>query len=292
MGAQDESWTVLKLINWTKGYFAGADVHEPRLAAEVLLAHVLKCHRIDLYARFEYRPSADELAAFRELVARAHRHEPVAYLVGEREFYSMPFKVSPAVLIPRPETEILVSEAVAHLRALGEPTRMWDVCTGCGCVGIATARQVPDVQMLATDISAAAIEVAADNAARHGVSDRVCCRQADMLSLPGDCPQWQQVHFLSGNPPYVADGDDVAPEVEYEPKIALYGGRNGLHQLRRLIRSAPEFLLPGGKLALEFGVGQAEAVCDLIAKTDAFDDPRIICDHQELERTAVATRLG
>jgi release factor glutamine methyltransferase len=291
MTAPDEPWTVLRLLNWTKGYFTRAGLHEPRLAAEVLLAHVLECRRIELYARFEHQPGADELAAFRKLVARAHEHEPVAYLVGEREFYSMSFRVTPEVLIPRPESEILVAEAVAHLRSLGRAGRMWDACTGCGCVGIAAAKHAPDVEVLATDVSPTAVEMAAENAAAHGLADRVRCRQADLLTVPDDCTEWRQVDFITANPPYVADDDEIAPEVEFEPRIALFGGKDGLTVVRRLIRSAPEFLVAGGKLAMEFGLGQADDVCDLVADTDAFDDPRIVCDHQELERTIVAMRL-
>jgi release factor glutamine methyltransferase len=291
MTERDKPWTVLGLLHWTKGYFAQAGVNEPRLAAEILLAHVLTCRRIELYTRFEYCPSREELAAYRALVARAQQHEPVAYLVGQREFYSMRFEVRPEVLIPRPETEILVDEAIAHLRALGRPSRMWDVCTGCGCVAVAAARHVPGVHVLATDISAPAVEIAAANAARHDLSQRVVCRQSDLLSLPSDCAEWRQVDFITANPPYVADSEPVAPEVEHEPDIALYAGKDGLDVTRRLVRSVPDVLAPGGRLAMEFGMGQAEAVCDLLAETDAFDDPQILCDQQDLERTVVVTRL-
>jgi len=291
MAQQDLPWTVLRLINWTKEYFVRVGVQDPRLAAEVLLAHVLDCSRIQLYARFEVQPTAEQLAAYRALVARARAHEPVAYLVGSKEFYSLSFKVTPDVLVPRPETESLVSEAVEHLRALGRPGRMWDACTGSGCVAVAAAKHVPEVQVLATDVSKPAVDIARENAEAHGLGDRVRCRVADLLSLPPDCPEWSQCDFLSANPPYVADGDDVAEEVKHEPSIALYGGADGLHFVRRMVAAAPAVLAPGGRFAMEFGMEQADAVRDLVDDTDAFDEPVILLDHQGLERTIVAVRL-
>ena len=292
MAVQDQPWTVLRLINWTKEYFAKGGLAEPRLAAEVLLAHVLGCRRIDLYARFEHQPGAEQLADFHRLVSRARGHEPVAYLVGEREFYSMRFKVTPDVLVPRPETEALVSEAVSHLRSLGRGGRMWDACTGSGCVAIAAARHVANVSVLATDVSPAAVAVAAENAAAHGLADRVRCRLADLLDLPDDCGEWREVDFLSANPPYVADGDEVAEEVRHEPPVALFAGDDGLEKIRFLIGSAGGFIAAGGKLAMEFGQGQAGAVRELIAETGAFGEPRVLRDHQGIERTVVATRRG
>jgi len=290
MAERDQPWSVLRLINWTKDYFARSGVNDPRLAAEVLLAHVLSCPRIELYARFEHQPSAEELAEYRRLVSLARDHEPVAYLVGQKEFYSLRIEVTPDVLVPRPETEILVSEAVAHLRSLGRPGRMWDACTGSGCVAVAAASQVRDAQVLATDVSAPAVAVAERNADAHGLADRVRCRAADLLELPADCGDWRVCDVLTANPPYVADGDDVAEEVKREPRIALYAGPDGLDVIRRLIRAAPGFLAPGGKLAMEFGIGHAEAVGDLIDQADAFEEPRFVYDHQRLERVVVAVR--
>jgi release factor glutamine methyltransferase len=290
MPAQDQPWTVLRLINWTKEYFAKAGISDARLAAEMLLAHVLKCRRIELYTRFEYLPTPDELTAYRELIARAKQHEPVAYLVGEKEFYSLRMKVTAEVLIPRPETEALVSEAVGHLRTLGRAGRVWDFCTGSGCVAVAIAWQAKDAVVLATDISPTAIEVAAQNVAAHKVGDRVRCRQADLLNLPPDCEDWRQCDVLTANPPYVGQDDEVAAEVRHEPCLALRAGPEGLDVIRPLVAGAGQFLLAGGKLVMEFGYGQADAVRDLIVATGAFAEPKILRDHQEIERVAVATR--
>jgi release factor glutamine methyltransferase len=287
----DAPWTVLRLLNWTSEYFARADVHEPRLAAEVLLAHVLACERIDLYARFGRIPDEDQRAEFRRLVARARAHEPVAYLVGRRDFYSMRLKVTPDVLVPRPESELLVAEAIGYLHSLGRPGRMWDVCTGCGCVAVATASHVPDVRVLATDISPPAVAVAAENAEAYGLTDRVRCRTADLLTLPDDCGDWRTVDVISANPPYVALAEEIAQEVEHEPELALYAGKTGYEVIRRLVRQAPAFLPAGGAFLMEFGMGQADTVRDLMADSEEFDEPRIVNDHQDLERTAVAIRL-
>ena len=295
-------WTVLALLNWTRGHLESAGADSPRLAAEVLLAHALGCRRIELYTRYDFAPAEAQLARFRELVTRAARREPVAYLVGEKEFYSLPFLVTPDVLIPRPETELLVEQAVGVLRGLDGPGAMWDVCTGSGCVAVATAKQVPGTAVLATDLSPAAVEVAKKNAARHGLDGRVTVRQADLLTLPADWPpQAQQplqfgqplpaaFDVITANPPYVPDKGEVAPEVAHEPAVALRGGPDGLDFLRRIIAGAPAFLRAAGALILEFGVDQGPAIRDLLAGTGAFREPKVFRDHHEIERAVVAVR--
>ncbi len=308
MGDAD-AWTVLRLLGWTKDYLSRAGVDAPRLSAEVLLAHALGCTRIDLYTRYAYTPTAEERAVFRELVLRAARHEPIAYLVGEKEFYSLRFRITPDVLVPRPETELLVAEAIGHLRRalpLGggpvggrfaaEPLRLWDVCTGCGCVAVAVAAHVAETAVLATDVSEAAVAVAGENAASHGLAGRVRCRVADLLALPPDCEDWAEVDAITANPPYVATGGPggapppVAESVRREPAIALYAGRDGLDVIRRLIGQAPGRLRAGGALVLEFGYDQADAVRNLLVARGTFAEPRILRDPQHIERVAVAVR--
>ncbi len=287
------SWTLLKLLNWTQEYLARHDVDSPRLAAEVLLAHCLRCRRVELYTRFNYKPSADELASYRGLVKRAARHEPVAYLVGRKEFYSLGFKVTPAVLVPRPESELLVTAALEHLRDSDRTGKVWDVCTGCGCVAVAVASQATDAEVLATDISPEAIAVAAENAKAHNVANRVHCCVADLLALPKDAPEsFAKGHFdvITANPPYVGVSEPVAKEVLHEPKIALYAESDGLKFVGRIIAEAPAHLTAGGILAIEFGYKQADDVRDLLIATGAFDEPRILRDHNGVERTAVANK--
>jgi len=303
MAGNPARWTVQALLNWTRGHLERAGADGPRLAAEVLLAHALGCRRIELYTRHDYLATGEQLARFRELVARAARREPVAYLVGEKEFYSLPFLVTPDVLVPRPETEILVEQAVDILRGLGRPGAMWDVCTGSGCVAVAAAKQAP-AMVLATDVSLAAVEVARKNVARHGLEGRVTVRQADLLTPPADWPpQTQQslqfgeplpaaFDIITANPPYVPDEAAVAPEVSHEPAIALRGGPDGLDFIRRIIAGTPRFLRPGGALVLEFGIDQGQAVRELLAATGAFagPGPKIIRDHNQIERAVLAVK--
>ncbi|MCY2932029.1 MAG: peptide chain release factor N(5)-glutamine methyltransferase, partial [Planctomycetota bacterium] len=175
----NEVWTVLKLLGWMKEHFSARKVDSPRLAAEVLLAHVLGCPRIELYARHDKEPTEQQRATLRELVKRAADHVPVAYLVGRKEFYSLSFKVTPDVLIPRPETEGVVAEALAILERLDRPGRVWDVCTGSGCVAVAIANQALEVTVLATDVSEGALAVAAENAQALDAGDRVLVARAD-----------------------------------------------------------------------------------------------------------------
>jgi len=291
-GESSEQWTVLKLLDWTRDYFDRSGVDEPRLCAEVLLAHVLGCQRIMLYTQFDRIPDPDKLAVYRELVRRAANHEPTAYLVGWRAFYSLKFKVTPDVLVPRPETEQLVCEAETHLRGLGRAGLMWDICTGSGCVAIASAVQVADLRVLATDICSRAVEVARENAAAHDVSSRLRCRTADLATLPDDCGDLEAGTFdvITANPPYVADGDEVAESVRHEPHSALYAGADGLECISRLIPQVPPFLRSGGIFAMEFGQGQAGAVSERVEATGQFDRLRILKDHQGIERTIVAVR--
>jgi len=280
----------MRLLNWTTAHFRRHEVDSARLAAEILLAHCLGRERIELYASFDYQPTADELADFRHGLKRVAAHEPVAYVVGHKEFYSLRFKVTPDVLIPRPETELLVARAVEHLRLQGRPGRMWDVCTGSGCVAVAVARQVSDAWVLATDVCPEALAVAAENAEAHGLSDRVCCRAGDLLNRPDQAGELEPFDVIAANPPYVGDDEPVAPEVTHEPQIALRAGPDGLRCIRRIIAGAPESLTAGGILVMEFGCGQAGAVWDLIGANGAFEAPVILRDHQRIERAVVAKK--
>ncbi len=288
--ATESAWTVLRLLNWTRDFLATGRVEDPRLAGEVLLAHVLKCDRVQLYTRFAYEPTADELAEFRGLVRRAKDHEPVAYLVGAKEFYSLRLKITPDVLVPRPETETLASEAISHLRGGSLPRRLWDACTGSGCVAIAVAAQMADLEVLATDISAPAVAVAGENAAAHGLADRVRCRQADLLALPDDCRDMAPFGAITANPPYVADNQMISETVKHEPSVAVHGGADGLDFIRRVVADAPPHIAAGGALIMEFGFAQADDVRDLLLATGCFAEPRIISDLQGIERALVAIR--
>jgi release factor glutamine methyltransferase len=259
---QPAAWTSLELVRWTGGYFARHGVASPRLDAELLLAHALGVRRLDLYLRFEEPIPEAARAGFRELVRRrAQERVPVAYLTGRREFWSLCFEVSPAVLIPRPETEVLVRAVVDQ-----KPARVADVGTGCGAIAAAVATALPGCEVVALDASTDALEVARTNLERLGLSARVRVVDGDGPSaLPGD------FDVIASNPPYVptAEIDALAPEVRHEPRLALDGGADGLDVISAFVRAAPARLRPGGVVALEVGLGQAPAVERLLREAGA-----------------------
>jgi release factor glutamine methyltransferase len=289
MDASDQPWNILRLLNWTRDYFKRCRLESPRLCAEMLLAHTLHCSRMDLYARFDHQPEPAQLDTYRQLVRQAGQGEPVAYLVGEKEFYSLAMIVTPDVLIPRPETEILVDQAIAQLRGRGEVT-LWDTCTGCGCVAVAAAKNLPDARVLATDISPQAVAVTEKNITRHQLGERVTAAVADLATLPEDWPGETTFDMITANPPYIGIDEPLGPTVEREPALALRGGDDGLDLVRQLIAQVPDRLKPHGWFCMEFGMGQADAVRDLIVDTGRFAEPDILTDIQDLERTAVTQR--
>jgi len=257
-----EEWKLMELVRWTTDYFKQHDVPSPRLDAELLLAHVLDLKRIDLYLAFDQPVAAGDRARFRELVRRRAKERcPVAYLTGVREFWSMSFRVTPDVLIPRPETETLVRVA-ADLK----PRRLVELGVGSGCVSAALARELPDAEIVAIDCSPAALDIARQNLASLGYGDRVRLVEAsDLAGLDGP------FDLVVSNPPYVQAGeiDGLAPELRHEPRVALDGGPDGLHAVRQLCAEAPALLERPGYLALEIGLGQAEAVEELLREAGA-----------------------
>ena len=287
----EQPWTVLRLLNWTADYLSREGVEQGRLCAEMLLACAVGCSRIELYTRFDQELPPEQLTTFRENVKRAANHEPAAYLIGRKEFYSLEFKVTPAVLVPRCETEILVAEAIAHLESLARPGRVWDICTGSGCVACAIASNIKNASVLATDISADAVAIASENVATLGLADRLTCLQADLLSLPADISASPPFDVITANPPYVAEDDPVGESIKFEPKLALIAGDGGLEFIKPIIRDAPALLAAGGLLAIEFGYRHADKVRDLIIQSGAFAEPRIIRDHQNIDRAIAAKKL-
>ena len=297
MSAATDNWTVLRLINWTKDYFARTGLDEPRLAVEVLLGHVMGCRRVALYTQFDQTPNDEQLSAFRQLVRRAAGGEPVAYLTGWKEFYSLAMKVTPDVLIPRPETELLVDAVLDYARSrCDRALRLWDVCTGSGCVAVAAAKQCPTLSVLATDISAQAVAVARENAERHGLGDRIRVEQADLLTWPQTPRPRRQNRFdiITANPPYVTDAEmEQLPEpVKREPAPALRAGPTGLEFIDPLVRQAQSHLKPNGLLAVEIGFGQAERVYDLLNETGLYEDIRFGKDAAGIERIATAYTIA
>jgi release factor glutamine methyltransferase len=255
-------WTVLDLLRWTTDHFASRGIDTPRLDAEVLLAYALECDRLRLYLEYEKPVEEPERARFRELVQRrADERIPVALLTGTREFWSLSFEVTPDVLVPRPETETLVTAALERLPDAEAELRVLDVGTGSGAVALALASERPKARVVATDISAAALAVAGRNAERLGLADRVAFAEGDLFEpLAGE-----RFDLVISNPPYIGRGeaDGLAPELRHEPESALYAGADGLEVLRRLVAEASDYLEAGGVLALEIDPRQAPALLQL-----------------------------
>ena len=253
-----ERWTVLKILQWTTDYFADKEIDSARLEAELLLAATLDLDRVGLYVNFERPLNNDELTAFRERVKRRAQREPVQYILGETEFWSLMFNVNPAVLVPRADTEVLVEESLARIEG---SARVLDVGTGSGAIAIALAHEKPEIQVTALDCSEPALEVARDNARRNGVAERVTCLVGDLASLPPG-----PFAMVVSNPPYIPSGDwqKLMPEVrDHEPRLALDGGDDGLEAYRQLVMQAGQVLIPGGWLLVEVGINQATDVSAL-----------------------------
>ncbi len=258
-----ETWTVLKVLQWTAGYLRDKGIENGRLDAELLLAEVLQFDRVGLYLNYDRPLQADELAAYRQLVGRRSRREPLQYILGRAEFWSLTFKVGPAVLIPRPDTEVLVEEALRRVRADGT---ILDVGTGSGAVAVALASELPAARLVGIDVSDAALQVAAENARHIGVADQVDLQQIDLACLPTG-----PFDLIVANPPYIPEADlaGLMPEVrDHEPALALAGGDDGLDCYRLLAGQTATRLKPGGWLLVEVGIGQAAAVLEIFAAAE------------------------
>ena len=269
----------------------GAD--SPRLDAEVLLSEAMQCQRIELYARFDEAPGDDIKATFRDFVRRRAEGTPVAYLVGHREFYSIDFRVTPDVLIPRPETEFLVVAALDKAAANGGDRRLIsivDVGTGSGCVAVSLAKHLPDCRVTAVDISPTALAVAKENARRHGLADRIEFVHGDLLA---EVSARQPFDLVISNPPYVTEDEWAAlprDVRDYEPRGALVAGPRGTEAIERLLPQAADHLRPGGWLLIEVGPAIHAAACDLVSADARFELGPTIKDLARLPRIIQAGR--
>jgi release factor glutamine methyltransferase len=282
-----ENWTVRKVLTWTTQHFEKRGVDAPRLTTEVLLAHVLKTSRVRLYVDLDRPLEKTELTTFRALIERRMAGEPTQYLTGVREFYNRPFKVDPRVLIPRPETELLV-EAALHKLPKDGPGLALDVCTGSGCIAISLAAERPQATVMATDLSADACALAKENAQALGVAERVTVLQGNLFApLPPDA----RFDVVASNPPYIAAGEipTLSAEVRREPHMALDGGPDGLVLIRKVIEGARRVLKPGGLLAMEIGETQGDAVKALL-QAAGYDDARVEKDLERRDRLAFGTQ--
>ncbi len=284
-------WTIQKLLTWITDYLTKNSVDAPRLSAEMLLSHVLELTRIDLYAQFNKPVAKEHLDELHKLVKRAGQHEPVAYLVGKTEFYSLQLEVDAHCLIPRPETELLVQRAIEFLRTRQGPQHVCDLCTGSGCIAVAIAKNFPEAKVTATDISDAALAIAARNVEKHQLQDRVELLCGDLFEplVPHlDVTQWD---LIACNPPYVSAAEYEALEKnvkDYEPQLALLAGDDGLDIYRRLTESIDRHLKPGGTLLLEIGYAQGPAVQEMLAETGLFAEVTVEKDVHNNDRVVTA----
>jgi release factor glutamine methyltransferase len=285
----EEAWTVGRLLTWTTDYLKRRGSESPRLDAEVMLAHVLDWERVQLYTHFTDEVSEGPRGRFRDLVRRRSEGSPVAYLVGRKEFYSLPFEVSSAVLIPRPESEFVVVEFLSLMKDIESP-RAVDVGTGSGCLAIASASRKPGARFVAIDASEEALALARKNAAKHSVADRIDFRLGDRLGpVLGEEP----FDVVMSNPPYIPTADIAGLELgvrDYEPHLALDGGPDGLDMVRGLIEQSVPLLKPRGHLILEIGTAQEKPVRDLIEAQPGLSLAPTIHDHAGHPRVIRATR--
>jgi len=255
--------TTLAYLELAAKFLAGRGVASPRLDAELLLAQVIATDRVGVYLRFDRPLGSVEVDAYRALIKRRGEGEPVAHLTGRREFWSRAFTVTPDVLVPRPETELVVERALAMVVSRDRALRVLDLGTGSGAIAVALATELPQAQVTAVDRSEAAVAVATGNAASAGVDGRVRVLVSDWTTAldPG-----ARFDLVVSNPPYIPSDDiaALAPEVRREPRLALDGGADGLDAYRRIVPDAARVLAPGGALVLEVGAGQAERVAALL----------------------------
>ncbi len=293
MKDESEAWTVGRLLQWTADYLKRRGADSPRLDAEVLLAEVLHCPRIALYTSFDETPGETVRTAFRDLVKRRAEGTPVAYLVGHREFFSLDFRVTQDVLIPRPETELLVMTLIELARqSPRDPIAICDVGTGSGIIAVAAAKHLPKSRVTAIDISPAALAIARGNAQTHGVLDRIEFVESDLFAA---VPPERRFDFVVGNPPYVGETelDSLAPEVRrFEPRVALVAGSRGTEVIERLLAQAVERLHPGGWLLLEISPMIHDAVQALLAADARLESGPTVKDLSRLPRVVQARRRG
>lgn len=280
--APPKQWTVASLVKWAIDDFKTRGIENPRLDAELLVAHALQIDRMRVILDGARPLEGTELATLRDLVKRRRSYEPIAYLRGEREFYGLRFRVDKRVLVPRPDTETLVDVALERSRHVSMCMRQLDLCTGSGCVAIAMARQRPTAHVIATDLSADALAVARENALRLGAYN-VGFVQGDLFAPVATA---QRFDVITANPPYIASGDiaGLMPDVrDHEPRLALDGGDDGLVLVRKIVAEAPAHLEPGGLLAIEIDCKEAAETAELFTK-GGFRDVRIARDLAKLER--------
>ncbi len=287
----NEPSTIQKLLNQATQYLTDKGVDSPRLSAELLLSHVLRVQRIELYTRFDKSVIKEQVDKLQELVKRASENEPIAYLIGKTEFYSLELEISHACLVPRPETELLVERAIEFLRTRTSRQFVCDLCTGCGCVAVAIAKNFANAGIIATDISDAALETAAKNIEKHNLRNRIKLLCGDLFDAIIPHLDVEKFDLIVCNPPYIstAEFEKLEKNVkDYEPRLALYAGTDGLDIYRKIAQQVDAFLKADGALILEIGYAQGQAVKELLENINIFREIRIEKDFHDNDRIIFA----
>lgn len=284
-------WTVRRIVGWMAQDFAARGIETARLDADLLVGHALGLDRVGVFLALDRELTDDELSRIRALVTRRRASEPIAYIVGKKEFYGRIFAVSPAVLVPRPDTETLVERALELLPA-DSAAHVLDLCTGSGAIAVTLAAERTAIRVDATDLSAAALVVARENVAAHALGERVTLLLGDLFAA---LPEPRSYALVCANPPYIAARDAQSlprDVVAHEPHLALFGGADGLDVVRRIVAEAPDWLVPGGTLLVEIGAGQAEVAVALVRADARYADVRTLLDLAGIARVLEARTVG
>jgi release factor glutamine methyltransferase len=291
-----KTWQIKDLLKVSADYLKSKGIENPRLSAEVLLGHQLNLERIRLYLNFNQPLTVKEVSGYRSLIRRRVSPEPLQYITGKQEFWSLDFHVDRHVLIPRPETEIIVEQAIKLAKTVekgsDQSLQILDLGTGCGTISIALAKEMPGALIWPTDISEKALSVARRNALQHQVSDRLRFRQGDLWEpfLNDDC----LFDIVVSNPPYVTSGEynDLSPDIrDNEPRLALDGGEDGMYYLKKIIKGAHDFMNPGGWIILEMAPGQTQEALTIMDKTGDYEEIERIKDYSRSYRVVIGRAL-
>lgn len=283
------------MLEWTAGFFAQKQLDAPRLSAELLLSHVLGVPRIRLYTDYERELAEADLARYRDLVKRAAKHEPISYLTGKAHFFNLEFEVGPGVLIPRPETETLVENVLQFVRHHPgfESPRVFDLCTGSGCIAAAIAHNLKAATVVASDLDDQALAYAKRNFERLGLAERITLLKGDLFEALAELVDPLPFDLIVANPPYIASA--VIPTLDenvrnYEPMAALDGGPDGLDPHRRILAGAAERLNPNGRVFLEIAYDQADLALEVAGQAPGLTDAKILKDLGGRSRVLTMTK--
>jgi len=286
--------TIIEAINNAANLLSTAGITNARFDAEVLLAHFIRKDRAWLITHRDDTLNDEDRRDFDEAIQRRTRRKPLQYIIGNQEFWGLEFRVTPDVLIPRPETEFIIEATLAIMQKRNQPARIIDLCTGSGCIAVSLAKELTSAHVIATDASKKALAVARENARNHGVTDRIRYLEGDLFEPLEELDIRGQIDIIVTNPPYVRSGDLTAlqPEVrDHEPALALFAGSEGTEIAAKIISNAPEYLKKNGALIMEMGLGQAEALKLMFEATNEYAKPEILKDLAGIDRVIVAKKL-